>query len=280
MNLGIAAKEILRITGIKEESRDDLLAVEEPLEIRIGYGPESARERRSISVTMRTPGNDVELAAGFLYTENIITSLSDVISIKECMDVQHPSAEGNVIRAELDPKKMWNEDLLKRNFYMTSSCGVCGKSSIEAVESCVPSNVKQSDIKVSGAVLKTLSNKLREHQLNFKHTGGIHAAGLFNSDGELLVVREDVGRHNAMDKIVGKCLMDKFLPLDQSIILTSGRLSFELVQKVAMAGCSVFCAIGAPSSLAVATADKLGMTLVGFLKDKSYNVYCGQHRIV
>lgn len=258
------------------EAQPDLLAVEEPLEIRIGYGLETNREQKSLSVTMRTPGHDHELALGFLYTEGIIASFDDVEGIRYCEDVGKEES-GNIVRVELKPFVKIDFNKLQRHFYTTSSCGVCGKSSLEAISaSC--SRIT-SELKVSRAVLVASPEKLRSSQTVFAHTGGIHAAGLFNTSGELILLREDVGRHNALDKVIGACLMKNIVPLKNHFLLVSGRLSFELVQKAVMSGIPLMAAVGAPSSLAVELARDFGLTLVGFLKEVSFNAYTGAERI-
>jgi FdhD protein len=252
----------VRRFGDDTTEEQDFLAVEEPLQIRIGDC--------NVSITMRTPGNDAELAAGFLFTEGLIRSVADISGI-ECADNQTVLrlAEG----VEIDSERM------QRNFYMTSSCGVCGKASIEALESAGCSILPRDTPKVSGDIILCLPPKLREAQAVFERTGGLHAAGLFSTHGELIAVREDVGRHNAVDKLVGRALLDGLVPLANHLLTVSGRASFELVQKAVMAGIPVLAAVGAPSSLAVKTALRFGMTLIGFLRDDRFNVYAGAGRL-
>lgn len=261
--------------GRKRASARDALAVEEPLEIRIPH----ADEVHHVSVTMRTPGADFDLAAGFLYGEGLIDSRDDVREIRYCVD---PAADGaqryNIVNVVLSPGAEFDPSTLQRNFYMTSSCGVCGKASIESVRAtgCAPVSGAAS---VSPETLLALPGRLRERQRVFDRTGGLHAAALFNLSGELLAVREDVGRHNAMDKLVGSLLLEAALPLTDRMVLVSGRLSFELVQKAARAGVSVLAGISAPSTLAVELAEENRMTLIGFLRDLRFNIYTGEDRI-
>ncbi|MEQ8423462.1 MAG: formate dehydrogenase accessory sulfurtransferase FdhD [Cyclobacteriaceae bacterium] len=274
MSLSVKPVDILKVTPEGIKATPDLMAVEEPLEIRLGYGNHGGRQQKSLSVTMRTPGHDYELATGFLFTEGIIDSFDEVESIKYCEDVGRQEEKENVVRVELKPEVVLDLDKLQRNFYTTSSCGVCGKSSIEAVHvSCA---TIASSVHVDKEVIHSLSGKLREAQQIFEHTGGLHAVGLFDIEGKLLLTREDVGRHNAMDKLIGACLFKKEIPLTNAIMMVSGRASFELVQKALRAGVPVMAAVGAPSSLAVSLAKDLGMTLLGFVRDNSFNVYCGK----
>ena len=279
MRTSVIAAQVRKVNGHSTELQPDLLAVEEPLEIRIGYGAIENREQQNVSVTMRTPGNDFELALGFLYTEGIITSYDQVESIQYCHDGKRPEEKDNVVRVELHPAIVIDFKKLQRNFYSTSSCGVCGKSSIESIRSDCKT-VSQDSFSIPSAVIKTLPGKLAEHQTVFEHTGGLHAVALFDKDHEVALVREDVGRHNAFDKIVGAALIKKELPLSTMIALLSGRASFELVQKAAMAGIPLLAAVGAPSSLAVSLAKEFGMTLIGFLRDERFNIYCGEERVL
>ena len=251
----------------------DVVATEEPLEIRMEYGVNGNRIQKNISVTMRTPGNDKELALGFLFTEGIIKNYNDVNQIK------HLNNDNNIILVELKEQTTPEIDKLDRNFYTTSSCGVCGKSSIESIkiESKFVNN--NFDFKVEKDLLLTLPKILRTKQLLFESTGGIHASALFTADGELLLLKEDVGRHNALDKLIGEALQRKIEPVANSILLLSGRASFELIQKAAMVGISFVAAVGAPSSLAVELAIELNITLIGFLKESKFNVYSCQERI-
>lgn len=277
MSLTVKPVEITKINAKGSKVVPDLVAVEEPLEIRIGFGAIGDRKQKSLSVTMRTPGHDYELATGFLITEGIIDTFEQVESIKYCEDVGRQEDKENVVRIELKPDVNFDVKKLQRNFYTTSSCGVCGKSSIEAVHvACRPI---KDHIQVANKVIHGLPNKLREAQQIFEHTGGLHAVGLFDLNGKLLLTREDVGRHNAMDKIVGACLFKNEIPLSNRIIMVSGRASFELVQKALRAGAPVMAAVGAPSSLAVTLAKDLGMTLLGFVNERGFNMYSGAQRL-
>jgi len=267
----ITSHKITRITRYGAEEFDDQLAVEEPLEIQIALSP---KERKSVSVTMRTPGNDQELAAGFLFTEGIIHSKSQIDGI-----VHAAFDENRVVvtcAAGFDPQL----SSLERNFYTTSSCGVCGKASIDAIKTrSVYANV-QEGLVIQKALLYALTQQIAPHQSTFETTGGLHASALFDVSGQFLMLREDVGRHNALDKLIGAALLADRLPLDNNILLLSGRASFELIQKAAMAGIRIVAAIGAPSSLAVQLAEESGITLVGFLKNDKFNIYTGHHRIL
>jgi FdhD protein len=268
-------KEIIKIKGNIAHATPDLLATEEPLEIRISFGKEAQRVQKNISVTMRTPGNDFELATGFLFTEGIIKNLADIQSIKHCNGINE-----NVIKVEMKDNVEVEMNKLERNFYTTSSCGVCGKSSIEAVKTvCRLDDKYTKEFNISSSIIYQLPEILRTSQDVFDFTGGLHASGLFNNQGKLLLVREDVGRHNALDKLIGASLNLSLFPLHNYLLLLSGRASFELIQKAWMAGIQFIAAIGAPSSLAVQMAEECGITLVGFLKNKSFNIYSCAHRI-
>lgn len=251
----------------QRETRYDAVAKEEPLEIRVGG--------ESTAVTMRTPGNDFELVAGFLVTEGIIADGDGLRTMRYCVDGPQ---EYNVVDAALatgggpPPSAM-------RRFFTTSSCGLCGKQSIDAVRSASPYDVAGDDVRVAATTVASLPDRLRAAQRGFAETGGLHAAGLFSASGDLLCVREDVGRHNAFDKVIGWAALDGRLPLRGHVILASGRASFELTQKALMAGIPVLTAVSAPSSLAVDLAEEVGMTLVGFVRDGAMNVYAGGERI-
>jgi len=263
--------EVLVVRGAVGVRRDDAVAVEEPLEIRVA-GP--SQEPFRLAVTMRTPGHDLELAVGFLRGEGILKHLDDLgpMSPRAPMPVV---GRGEVVLVplarDLDPARF------ARNFYTTSACGVCGKAALEQIE--VIADPLCDGPKLSRTVLTTLPHRLRAAQETFASTGGLHATGVFAADGTLRVVREDVGRHNALDKALGRLLLDGAGPLDDAIVLLSGRASFELVQKAALAGVTVLCAVGAPSSLAVALAERLGMTLLGFVRDDGFNVYAHPQRL-
>jgi FdhD protein len=253
----------------------DLLATEEPLEIRLEYTDAGKRIQKSISVTMRTPGHDFELATGFLFTEGIITAATDVVSVKYPKD-----DNDNIVLVALRDNVPVPTANLERNFYTTSSCGVCGKASIEAVRIACNIPDVPDNLRVPATVIYQLPGLLRKHQDVFENTGGLHACAIFDLNGKLLLSREDVGRHNALDKLIGTVLIEGFLPLDRHILLLSGRASFELIQKAVMAGVKIVAAVGAPSSLAAEMAEEWGMTLIGFLRGERFNIYSGAERIV
>jgi FdhD protein len=248
--------------------RDDAVATEEPLELRIATAGGSAHR---VAVTMRTPGNDFDLAAGFLFSEGLVGSADGIASIRYCTDAEQ---RFNVVTVTLAPGVGFDPELLSRNFYTTSSCGVCGKASIEAAlgPECAPI---RSALALDPDVLVALPERLREAQRLFATTGGVHGAGLFTAAGELVRIREDVGRHNALDKLIGAALIAGELPLHDRVAVVSGRVSFELVQKAARAGIPVLAGVSAPSSLAVELARTSGMTLAGFVRDPGFNVYAG-----
>ncbi|SEG65633.1 FdhD protein [Thermomonospora echinospora] len=248
--------------------RPDTLAVEEPLEIRVGGRP--------LTVTMRTPGDDFDLVAGFLAAEGIIGGPRDLVAMRYCAD----TAEQNVLDVALAEGVRPPGTLAERAFQTTSACGVCGKQSIEALRARSPYELAADAVRVDPRVLARLPDRLREAQRVFERTGGLHAAGLFDASGELLAVREDVGRHNAVDKVVGWALRADLLPLSGRILMVSGRASFELAQKAVQAGIPVLAAVSAPSSLAAQLAEETDLTLVGFLRGESMNVYAGARRIM
>ena len=270
--------EIFRVSGNSKSPYSDDVSVEEPLEIRVLYRDGSTAVSKNISVTMRTPGNDAELAAGFLFTEGIISSQNQIKNIENQQSKCTTDAQ-NVIVVELKDHLTPNLMNADRNFYTTSSCGVCGKGSIEAIRTVSIFKEHEREFsKIELHVLYQLSEKLRSFQNNFSATGGIHASGIFDMAGNLLALREDVGRHNALDKLIGYALSSNLLPLNNHILLLSGRASFELIQKAAMAGITAVAAIGAPSSLAVDLAKEFDMTLLGFLRDNRFNIYhLGSH---
>jgi FdhD protein len=251
--------------------------VEEPLEIRVSWvsGAEGRRVA-PFAVTMRTPGHDFELVAGFLHGEGVVSRLGDVEELTYCRGAE--AQEYNVVEARLAAGVPFDLERLRRNVYTSSSCGVCGKASIEAVESLECSAVPEGPV-IAGEVIVALPDRLLDEQGVFARTGGLHAAGLFDADGRPRAVREDVGRHNAVDKVVGHALLGRSLPAAEAILVVSGRASFELVQKAVMAGVPILVAVGAPSSLAVELARRFGQTLVGFARGGGFNVYCGEERI-
>ena len=258
---------------------DDVVATEEPLEIRLSYThPDGRRAQKSISITMRTPGNDEELAAGFLLTEGIIAGPAELEAIGPCGP---PAANGliNVVRVDLAPDVEVNLARLERHFYTSSSCGVCGKASLEAVAVQGRYDLRGNPLRISAENLGALPDRLRALQSVFERTGGLHASGLFDAGGQVRVSREDVGRHNALDKLIGQALLKDELPMSDCGVVVSGRASFELMQKAMMAGIPMMAAVGAPSSLAVEFAEEFGMTLVGFLTANRFNVYSRLDRI-
>jgi FdhD protein len=270
---------VQKAVGFILEPKPDELAVEEPLEIRLGYSAAGQRVQRSISITMRTPGQDDELAAGFLLSEGIIRGPGDIEFIRPCGPAVGALRLHNVVRVELRSDVAVDLKRLERHFYTTSSCGVCGKTSLEALAVGAAAEFPVDHPIVSVETIHLLPLRLRESQAVFDHTGGLHGAALFTAKGELLGLREDVGRHNAVDKLIGSELLAGRVPLGDRIILVSGRASFELMQKSLMAGIPILVAVGAPSSLAVELARRFRMTLIGFARDGRFNVYSGAERL-
>lgn len=277
----VATVRIQKISAEVPFSGDDLLAVEEPMEIRLGYHDGISRKQQSLSVTMRTPGNDFELALGFLFSEGIIREHADVLSVNYCTDGNRKEDHENIVRVELRDEVQPDLKRLERHFYTTSSCGVCGKTSLEAVRDIcrVQEDLQNDSLVFSRETILQLPAKLREAQLVFKYTGGLHAAALFDESGKLILLREDIGRHNAVDKMIGASLVSGLIPLNKHILLLSGRTGFELVQKSVMAGIKVIASVGAPSSLALQLAKEFGITLIGFLREERFNIYSGEERI-
>ena len=268
--------QIQKYNASESQHIEDTLAIEEPLEIRLAYG--SQGQEQSISITMRTPGHDKELAAGFLFTEGIIQQADQIHAI-EHLSSFNPAEQGNIIRVQLAETAKVNLKKLERHFYTSSSCGVCGKASIDAVRTTSVFKILPEQPQFSAQLIHRLPERLRQQQAVFDHTGGLHAAALFDTEGKLLLLREDVGRHNAVDKLVGAALSEGLLPLQNQLILVSGRASFELIQKALMAGIPMLAAIGAPSSLAIELAREAGMSVLGFVRDGRFNVYCGGERL-
>jgi FdhD protein len=264
--------QIKRVSTAHLSNSYDELAIEEPLEIQLIYGSLNNRIQKTISITMRTPGNDEELAVGFLFTEGIIHNKSQVTNA-------YVSFAENKVLVTINENEKLNLQKTERNFYTTSSCGVCGKTSIEAIKTISAYDNKKDEIFVSADLFYRLENELRQQQAVFKTTGGLHASALFDLEGNLISLREDVGRHNALDKLIGAAFLKDELPLNNKILLLSGRASFELVQKATMAGIKIIAAVGAPSSLAVQLAEEAGITLIGFLRSEQFNIYCGEERI-
>jgi FdhD protein len=254
------------------------VAGEEPLEIRIVAWSEGRWLRHQIAVTMRTPGNDFELAAGFLLTEGVVSDASAIKQIAYCAS-RKEAERHNVVNVFLDRDVKFDPARLSRHVYTTSSCGVCGKTSLESVRAVCPQEPRGT-VRLPGPYFLGLPEKLRHAQPLFDRTGGLHASALFDAEGQLILVREDVGRHNAMDKLIGALLQSRRLPASNTVVLVSGRASFELVQKGLMAGIPILAAVGAPTSLAVELATECGMTLVGFLRGDRFNVYSGPERIL
>jgi FdhD protein len=269
--------EVRRWESAECREVEDVVAVEEPLEIRVDVPGAKGRVEIAISVTMRTPGDDFPLAAGFLLGEGIVSTRDEVVDLRYCRKVT--PQEFNVVTATL--RNSIDPALLTRNFYTTSSCGVCGKASIAAVEAqvaeCAP--VPEGLLTISPERILDLPDRLREAQAIFERTGGLHAAGLFDGSGAVVDVREDVGRHNAVDKVTGAAFLDGRIPLADHVMVVSGRLSFDIVQKAVTAGIPALVAVGAPSSLAVDLAKQFGVTLIGFVRGGSFNVYSGAERV-
>jgi FdhD protein len=249
----------------------DLLAVEEPLEISMILSEDGKRVKKNISVTMRTPGNDRELAAGFLFTEGIIKSKDQIKGFTQNSD--------NEIQIEMNEGLKIDLKRIERHFYTSSSCGVCGKSSIDSLKSLDTAFVMNDSLKISRSVIYGLDQVVRNAQSVFESTGGLHASALFDSNGQLISLFEDVGRHNALDKMIGNAFLNSEIPLQEKVLFLSGRACYELIQKAAMAGIPVICALGAPSSLAVELAREFRITLIGFLKSSGFNIYSGASRI-
>ena len=297
--LSISPTEITRLEHGNARSTNDFVAVEEPLEIRLTGANLEPNTEKNIAITMRTPGNDVDLALGFLFTEGIISSAQDIISTQE-------SPDQSSITIDLHDSVVVDLDSLERHFYTTSSCGVCGKASIDAVQVKCKIALPQTQWKVDAGVIFRLPDALRNAQASFEHTGGIHGCALFHRNGDIIATAEDVGRHNALDKLIGGGLRsnvksnhkisetvdqssrseltnmeapETFIALTDQILLLSGRISFELVQKAAMAGIRMIAAVGAPSSLAIDLAEELGITLVGFLRGERCNIYTHSQRV-
>lgn len=277
MNRNIHTRKIHKLTPENLLATDDFLAVEEPLEIKIVYGPKENRISKTISITMRTPGEDRELALGFLFTEGIINQPADILATESTI----PSfLNQNTIEIQLSDDANPDIHRLDRHFYTTSSCGVCGKSSIDALKTIRMPELKADFPVIDRNVILSLPSLLTQLQSVFEKTGGIHASAIFDQSGKPLLLKEDVGRHNALDKIAGAALQQGLLPLSEQILLVSGRASFELVQKAAMIGVPLMAAVGAPSSLAAELAEEAGITLVGFLNGKRLNIYTHPGRIL
>ena len=257
----------------------DALAVEEPLEIRLGFIENGKPAHKSVSVTMRTPGDDFELAAGFLFTEGVVESGAQINKIKHCGIPAKNGGLRNTVRVDLRADAKIDFKRLERHFYTSSSCGVCGKTSIEALATGVCQLKETTTTVFAAEIVHRLPDVLRASQSVFQQTGGLHAAALFNQTGEMEILREDVGRHNAVDKLIGARFLAGKIPLSDKLLMVSGRAGFELVQKALMAGIPIMAAVGAPSSLAVELAREYGMTLLGFVRENRFNIYTGAQRI-
>jgi FdhD protein len=296
--VGTARLPVKKIGLSPSLATEDDIAIEEPLEIRLLYGPSAARQEQPISITMRTPGHDTELAIGFLFTEGIIPDISAILPEERSPAANPTRAQTpcNTIRIALREDTRLDLGRLQRHFYTSSSCGVCGKSSIDALRTVCPPITTDKAPPLDAPLLYTLPSRLRQRQDIFEMTGGLHAAALFDRQGNILGLREDIGRHNALDKLIGHVLQEQRQPLPDNpplpgnslppgnplstgILLLSGRACFELIQKAAMAGIKIVAAIGPPSSLAIQLAEEQDMTLIGFLRDQRFNIYTGAHRI-
>ncbi|MEX0976952.1 MAG: formate dehydrogenase accessory sulfurtransferase FdhD [Woeseia sp.] len=273
------AIEVSRVHGEHRFDEADSVAVEEPLEIQLCWPTAEGSAAKSISITMRTPGDDAELAIGFLYSEAIIASASQIAAVSHAGPVDPNNGLQNVIRVELAAAVDIDLSRLERHFYTTSSCGVCGKASLDALRVTGLQSLRRISTPFSQSIIESMPDKLREQQAIFSKTGGLHAAAVFSPDGEIVLVREDVGRHNALDKVIGALLMDGRLPAHTLGLLVSGRASFELMQKALVAGLPLLAAVGAPSSLAVQLALEFDMTLIGFLRRGKFNIYAGANRL-
>lgn len=272
-NRSVARLTVQKVHTHGIETVADQLAVEEPLEIRVQYIAAGKPAVKTISVTMRTPGHDEELATGFLFTEGIIAQKEQVAGAAPL------SYDKNIVLVKLSDHTIPQLQQADRNFYTTSSCGVCGKSSIDAIKTVSAYRDIKDTVYVAAEKLYGLQDILRQQQAIFESTGGLHASALFDAEGHFLMLREDVGRHNALDKVIGAALLQDQLPLNNVLLLLSGRASFELIQKAAMAGIRIVVAVGAPSSLAVQLAEECGITLIGFLRSERFNIYTHSHRI-
>jgi len=284
MTTSTLAVTVSKISGDSANSlaRDlveDRVAVEEPLEIRVGYSTPQGRTASSISITMRTPGDDAELAIGFLYSESVIQSAGDILSVDHSGPTSPDTGSHNIIRIDLAAHVDIDLGRLQRNFYTTSSCGVCGKSSLDALRIIGAEPLNNDKSEFAKDVLTAMPGALRDQQRAFEQTGGLHAAAAFNSQGEIRVVHEDIGRHNAVDKVIGTLLTRDLLPASDLGLIVSGRASFELMQKTLIAGIPLLAAVSAPSSLAVQLANEFNVSLVGFLRDDTFNIYSAGERI-
>ena len=272
-----------KVTKFKKnrlENTEDFISIEEPLEISLKYKDNEKFISRSLSITMRTPGNDEDLVRGFLFNEQIIDNIKDIESIESFGDKVGQYNIQNKIMVTLNNSKNINISKIKRDFLSNSSCGVCGKSSLDALEITKKQKASKSNPKISKDIIIKSPNTLRQNQSEFAKTGGIHASGLFSSNGDLLSLKEDVGRHNALDKLIGDSLLNGFLKPEDQFITCSGRLNFELVQKVLMTNIGLMIGVGAPTSLAIDLANRFDMTLIGFVKEDSFNIYTNNQKVI
>jgi len=272
-----------KVTKFKKnrlENTEDFISIEEPLEISLKYKDNEKFISKSLSITMRTPGNDEDLVRGFLFNEQIIDNIKDIESIESFGDKVGQYNIQNKIIVTLNNSKNINISKIKRDFLSNSSCGVCGKSSLDALEITKKQKASKSNPKISKDIIIKSPNTLRQNQSEFAKTGGIHASGLFSSNGDLLSLKEDVGRHNALDKLIGDSLLNGFLKPEDQFITCSGRLNFELVQKVLMTNIGLMIGVGAPTSLAIDLANRFDMTLIGFVKEDSFNIYTNKQKVI
>ncbi len=271
--------EISKVDNSGITEKDGEVAVEEPLEIQVSSHSVGGSAAKSISITMRTPGADEELAVGFLFTEGIITAVDQILSVQHRGQADPHSGQQNIVRVEIHPEVDLQLERLERHFYTTSSCGVCGKASLDALRVTGVNSLAAHQTRFPAKMLMDMPDTVRAQQPLFHKTGGLHAAAIFGPDGDIAIVKEDVGRHNATDKAIGALFSAGRLPASEKALLVSGRASFELMQKALVAGIPLLAAVGAPSSLAVQMAKEFNMTLVGFLRDGTFNIYAGGERI-
>tara|TARA_B100000029_G_scaffold335321_1_gene327456 strand:- start:340 stop:1176 length:837 start_codon:yes stop_codon:yes gene_type:complete len=264
----------------KQSSLEDLISIEEPLEMTIRYKKDNEWIDNSISITMRTPKNDEDLITGLLFCEGIINNISDIKKVELLGEKVGKFDLQNKIRVTLSNSDNLDTKHLKRNFLTNSSCGVCGKTSIDSLEIICKTKINKDVPKIKYSLITKIPDLLRKSQSEFSKTGGIHASALFNKDGKAIVIKEDVGRHNALDKVIGHCIKNSIFDTKNQFIACSGRLSFELVQKTLMANIGLLMGVGAPTSLAIDLAKRFGITLIGFVKSDSFNIYCGENRIL
>ena len=271
---------VLKFKKNKFENTDDLISIEEPLEISLKYKDQDKWSTNSLIITMRTPGHDEDLVRGFLYNEQIVKDLKDIRSIESFGEKVGQYKIKNKVLVTLNNSENINISKIKRDFLTNSSCGVCGKSSLDALEIIKKEKTPKSEPKLNKDIVIKSPSILKENQSEFSKTGGIHASGLFSSNGDLISLREDVGRHNALDKMIGDSLLNNYFQPNNQFITCSGRLNFELVQKVLMTNIGIMIGVGAPTSLAIDLANKFDMTLIGFVKGDSFNIYTNNQKII